>query len=159
MSPDPLRGDRVYTPAWVAQDMVTHFDPCGSVLEPFRGTGVFTDLLPDAQWCEIDDGVDFFLHRTLVDWIITNPPYSLTRKCFRHAALIADHIVFLVPLRNIFSGFGFVREIYTYGGIVEIRVYGTGGRVGFPMGNCIGAMYFRRDYAGPTTWTFFPEAP
>jgi hypothetical protein len=139
--------------------MVDHFEPSGRVLEPFRGSGVFTSLLPSADWCEIDDGRDFFHCSQAYDWIISNPPYSLTRKCFRHAALLADNIVFLIPLRNLFSGFGFVKEVFQFGGIAEIRVYGTGGRVGFPMGNCIGAVYMRRDHSGPTTWTFYPEAP
>lgn len=151
------RGDRVYTPAWVAADMVAHFAPTGSILEPFRGTGVFTDLLPHASWCEIDDGRDFFAWRDPVNWIITNPPYSKTRPCFRHAATLADHVVFLVPLRNVFSGFGFIEEIMSYGGIAEIRLYGTGGSVGFPMGNAIGAMHFSRGWKGSTTWTKAPR--
>lgn len=149
------RGDRVMTPIWVAKDMIAHFKPSGSILEPFRGSGVFTDLLPSARWCEIDQGVDFFDHRDSVDWVFTNPPYSKTRLCFNHAARFAANIVFLVPLRNIFSGYGFVCEIYHYGGIAAIRLYGTGGRVGFPMGNAVGAMHFKRGYDGPTDWSFY----
>lgn len=133
--------------------MVDYFKPCGAILEPFRGTGVFTSILPNADWCEIDEGIDFFEYTKKVDWIITNPPYSQTRPCFRHAATIADNIVFLVPLRNVFSGYGFVKEIMEYGGIKEIRLYGTGGRLGFPMGNAVGAMYFQRNYSGETRWT------
>lgn len=159
MSEDLLRGDRVFTPPRIALDMVEHFGPCGCILEPFRGDGVFTDLLPTADWCEIDEGRDFFKWTQPCDWIITNPPYSKLRPVFRHAATLADNIVLLVPLRNVFSGNGFVREVFAFGGIAEIRVYGTGGSIGFPMGNCVGAMYFLRDYAGPTAWTFYPEAP
>lgn len=147
------KGDRVFTPEWCAQDMVEHFKPCGTILEPFRGTGVFTNLLPQAEWCEIEDGIDFFDYAKAIDWIITNPPYSKTRPCFRHAAKIAKNIVFLVPLRNVFSGYGFIKEIMDYGGIKEIRTYGTGGRLGFPMGNAVGAMYFQRNYKGETRWT------
>ena len=151
------RGDRVYTPDWVAADMVQHFAPAGRILEPFRGHGVFTALLPHADWCEIDEGRDFFAWTEPVDWIISNPPYSLTRPCFKHAYTIAEHIVFLVPLRNVFSGYGFVKEIRAFGGMPEIRLYGTGGRLGFPMGNCVGAIYCRRGYTGPTTWTDVDE--
>lgn len=147
------RGDSVYTPEWCARDMVSHFNPTGKVLEPFRGNGVFTKLLPDALWCEIEKGRDFFLFNEPVDWIISNPPYSKTRECFRHSYKIAAHIVFLVPLRNVFSGYGFVREILEYGGIREIRLYGTGARLGFPMGNCIGAIHAERSYRGDTRWT------
>ena len=31
------RGDRVYTPEWVARDMLEHFRPSGRILEPCRG--------------------------------------------------------------------------------------------------------------------------
>lgn len=147
------KGDRVMTPAWVAADMVAYFKPSGRVLEPFKGAGIFLSYLPSASWREIDEGRDFFDWRTPVDWIVTNPPYSKTRPCFRHAATIAREIVFLVPLRNVFSGYGFVREIRAFGGIRAIRLYGTGGNCGFPMGNAIGAMQFSASYAGPTSWS------
>lgn len=148
------KGDRVFTPDWVAKDMTEHFKPSGKVLEPFKGGGVFLKYLPDADWCEIEEGVDFFDNNSKYDWIISNPPYSKTRDCFRHSYKVADNIVYLVPLRNIFSGHGFVKEIFEYGGIAEIRVYGTGGSLGFPMGNCVGAIYCKKGYDGQTTWTF-----
>jgi hypothetical protein len=148
------RGDKVYTPEWVALDMIQHFCPSGRVLEPCRGRGVFTDLLPTAGWCELDEGRDFFAFEEPVDWVIGNPPYSLTRPWFRHTYKVAEQFVYLVPLRNVFSGFGFIREIYDYGGIVEIRNYGGGARLGFPMGNAIGAMHCRRGYRGDTRVSF-----
>jgi hypothetical protein len=148
-----LRGDRVYTPSWVAEDMVRWFQPTGKILEPFRGTGVFTQLIPDAFWCEIDEGRNFFSWTERVDWVISNPPYSLTRECFNHAFRICDDLVFLVPLRNVFSGYGFVRDIRRFGNIAHIRLYGTGNRLGFPMGNCVGAIHVQRGYTGPTSWS------
>lgn len=154
----PTYTDVVYTPPWVARDMVEHFKPVGRILDPCRGRGVFTDLLPDADWCEITDGRDFFDWTTPVDWVIGNPPYSLTRRWFRHSYTIADNLVYLVPLRNIVSGYGFIKEIQQFGGIREIRVYGTGGRLGFPMGNAVGALHIARDFNGPTTWSEPPEA-
>jgi hypothetical protein len=147
------QGDIVYTPQWAAKDMVEHFRPHGRILEPCRGDGVFTDLLPTADWCEITDGRDFFDWHEQVDWIISNPPYSLTRPWFRHSYTIAKDIVYLVPLRNVFSGYGFLREITEFGGIVGIRTYGTGSRLGFPMGNAIGAIHIRRNYDGPTEFS------
>ena len=157
---DGKRGDRVYTPDWCAADMVAHFAPTGRKLEPFKGTGVFLRYMPDAAWCEIDENRNFFDWHDPVDWIMSNPPYSLTRSCFRHAATLAENIVFLVPLRNVFSGYGFVREILDYGGIREVRLYGTGGRLGFPMGNAVGAVHMERGYRGQTAWTdHAKEAP
>jgi hypothetical protein len=150
-------GDVVYTPAWAAIDMVEHFCPAGRVLDPCRGEGAFTDVLPGAEWCEITEGLDFFDWTDRVDWVVGNPPYSLTRKWFAHSYRVADHLLYLVPLRNVFSGYGFVREIYEYGGICEIRVYGTGGRLGFPMGNAVGAFHIARGYRGETVFSFFDE--
>lgn len=151
-------GDVVYTPDWCALDMVDHFQPTGLVLDPCRGLGAFHDLLPPGSpWCEITDGVDFFQHTDRCDWVIGNPPYSLTRPWFRHSYTIADNLCYLVPLRNVFSGFGFLREIHDYGGIVELRTYGTGGKLGFPMGNAVGVFHIRRGYTGPTQFTFYED--
>jgi hypothetical protein len=154
--PSEKQGDVVYTPAWAAMDMVEHFAPSGIVLDPCRGLGAFHDLLPDGSpWCEITDNRDFFAWTEPVDWVIGNPPYSLTRAWFRHSYKIADHLCYLVPLRNVFSGYGFVKEIHEFGGIRELRVYGTGGRLGFPMGNAVGAFHVERGYSGQTAFTFY----
>lgn len=154
------QGDVVLTPDWCAKDMVRHFDPRGVVLDPCRGEGAFHDLLPDGSpWCEITDGVDFFQWGEHVDWVIGNPPYSLTRPWFRHSYTIADNLLYLVPLRNVFSGYGFCREIHEYGGIVAIRIYGTGGRLGFPMGNAVGAFHIQSGHIGATDITFYDPIP
>jgi hypothetical protein len=148
-------GDIVYTPRWVAEDMVNHFKPFGNILEPCRGGGVFMEFLPpNTEWCEIVEGRDFFEWETPVDWVVSNPPYSLTRKWFNHSYKVSNNLLYLVPLRNIFSGYGFVKEIHTFGGIVAIRLYGTGGSIGFPMGNAVGAFHIQRDYCGQTQFTF-----
>jgi hypothetical protein len=151
-------GDIVYTPKWVAKDMVSHFAPTGRILEPCKGQGVFMLYLPpDTLWCEIQLGQDFYDWNTPVDWIISNPPYSQTRKWFKHSYNISKNLVYLVPLRNIFSGYGFIREIHDFGGICEIRMYGTGGKLGFPMGNPIGAIHIKRGYTGTTKFSFFTQ--
>lgn len=140
-------GDIVLTPAWVAADMVTHFRPDGLVLDPCKGPGVFLDYLPaDTDWCEITAGRDFFQWTKRVDWVVGNPPYSLTREWFRHSYTIAENLLYLIPLRNLFSGYGFLREIHGFGGIAAIRLYGTGGSLGFPMGNAVGAVHVQRGY-------------
>lgn len=148
------RGDTVFTPRWAAKDMVEHFRPSGKILEPCKGGGVFLEFLPGAEWCEIAEGRDFFEWKTPVDWVISNPPYSMTREWFKHSYKIAENLLYLVPLRNVFSGFGFVKEIHEFGGIVEIRVYGTGGSLGFPMGNAVGVFHIKRGYKGTTRFTF-----
>lgn len=148
-------GDRVMTPEWAARDMIDYFQPCGRVLEPFRGDGVFTKIHAHFRWmwCEIDDGRDFFDCTERVDWIVSNPPYSKLRPVWMHASTLADNIVFLIPLRNYFSGYGFVKAAREYGDLVHVRLYGTGGNLGFPMGNAVGAMHWKRGHRGGTTWS------
>lgn len=151
-------GDRVYTPDWVARDLVAHFDPAGVILEPCRGAGaIFRHLPPSALWCEIEEGSDFFQFAEPVDWIITNPPYSQTRAFMRHSFTIAREVVLLVPARNVVSGYGTVREGAVFGGMREIRWYGTGGKLGFPMGNAIAAFHWSRGYKGLTRQTFHED--
>jgi len=154
------RGDVVYTPAWAAEDMVRHFKPSGIILDPCRGEGIFHNLLPSGSpWCEISEGIDFFGFTEQVDWVIGNPPYSMTRKWFRHTYAIAKDFVYLIPLRNLFSGYGFLLELYGFGGIVELRLYGTGAALGFPMGNAIGAVHARRGYTGDSIVSFYSRSP
>jgi len=81
----------------------------------------------------------------------------MTRRWFRHSYTIAKNLLYLVPLRNVFSGFGFLREIAAFGGIRAIRVYGTGGLLGFPMGNAVGAFHVERGYDGATMFSY-PQA-
>ena len=164
MSTDnPKRGDRVYTPYWAARDMVEYFKPRGLILEPCRGDGALTKYLNDisganVSWCEIDEGRDFFAWSDDVDWIITNPPYSKLRPFMKHAFRLADDVVFLVPARNVFSGYGTVREACPAFGMKAIRWYGTGNKLGFPMGNAIAAIHWSRGYTGGTVQTFFEDS-
>lgn len=139
--------------------MVDHFAPSGVVLDPCRGGGAFHDLLPaGSPWCEIDEGRDFFDWWEPVDWVIGNPPYSLTRPWFYHSYAIAHDVVYLVPCRNVFSAYGFLREVRDFGGFCEIRTYGTGGTLGFPMGNAVAAFHVQRDYGGPTIFSYFDDS-
>jgi hypothetical protein len=152
-------GDKCFTPAWAAQDIVTHFAPQGVVLEPCRGRGAIHDLLPaGSPWCEIDDGRDFFTFTEPVDWIVSNPPYDQTRAFMRHAFTLADNVVFLVPARNVVSGYGTVQESAGFGGLVEVRWYGSGNRLGFPMGNAIAAFHWRRGHNGETRMSYHDES-
>ena len=41
------------------------------ILEPFKGNGAFYDKIPYSKdYCEIDDGIDFFNYNKKVDWAI-----------------------------------------------------------------------------------------
>src|SRR5690606_673304 len=52
---------------------------------------------------EIDEGRDFFEYTKKVDWIITNPPWSLMRDFLRHAMTISDNVIFLVTTNHAFT--------------------------------------------------------
>jgi hypothetical protein len=147
--------NEIYTPLWAAKDIVDHYKPSGKILEPCRGQGVFTDLMPGCDWCEINEGKDFFDYDKKVDWIISNPPYSLIRKFVLHSFKVADNIVYLIPVWKAFNAIGLQNELRSYGGIKEIRWYGGGGKLGFPMGNGIGTVYWKKDYTGPIHTTFY----
>lgn len=57
---------------------------------------------------------------------------------------LADNIVFLIPVWKAFNAYGLQLASREYGNIKEIRWYGTGGKLGFPMGNGIGAVYWKK---------------
>lgn len=155
----PTKSDVVYTPRWCAEDMVKFFGPSGVILEPCRGAGVFMEFLPtDAKWCEIAEGKDFYDWHEPVDWLVSNPPYSQTRKWLRHSYTIAKNILYLVPFRNMTSGYGLLVEVRKFGWLKHIRLYGTGGKLNFPMGNAVAAFHIEKGYRGPTEFSFFQEA-
>ena len=140
--------DVVYTPDFMAKEMVNLFRPTGTILEPCAGDGAFLKYLPDAEWCEIEKGKDFFQYHKKVDWIIGNPPYSIFNIWLRHSFTLANDIVYLIPLNKIFNDFGMLRDIYAYGGIVKVYAIGRGEKVNFPMGYAVGAVHFQKDYKG-----------
>ncbi len=143
-------GDKVYTPDWCAKDIVDWFKPTGRVLDPCRGMGAFSKHLPPHDWCEIDEGRDFFGWTDHVDWIIGNPPYTGFRDWFAHGFEVADNVVWLVPVWKGFSAYGLQKQLRAWGGgLAHIRHYGTGNKLGWPLGNAIGALHYQKGYTGP----------
>ena len=147
--------DVVLTPDEVAADMVRHFRPSGRMLDPCRGPGTFWKNMPGADWCEVREGRDFFAWYEKVDWIVSNPPYSIFPEWMEHSLEIAEHIVYLVPLIKVFGSEKRLRDIFRVGGIVETRLYGSGTMLGFPFGWPCGAVYMRVGYKGPMAWSFY----
>jgi|GEM_PF-3582910 hypothetical protein len=77
--------DKFYTPRVLAGKLIssTPLIENDVVMEPFRGSGAFYDNLPDfvdKRWAEMEDGKDAFWFPANVDWIVTNPPYSMIDK-------------------------------------------------------------------------------
>lgn len=147
--------DVVYTPDWAANDIVEWFKPSGRILEPCKGQGAILKYLPGASWCEITEGKDFFQWVEPVDWIISNPPYSLFNEWLEHSFSLAPDIVYLIPMNKLFSGWGALVNLDKYGWMKHVRLYGTGNKLKFPMGNAIGAVHFQRGYWGATSWSWY----
>ena len=150
-----LAEDVVLTPDAIAGDIIAHFKPTGRILDPCRGDGAFWKQMPGAEWCESRQGRDFFAWYEPVDWIVSNPPYSIFADWLEHSLKIADNIVYLMPLTKIFGAEKRIRDIYEVGGIVETKLFGSGTRYGFPFGWPVGAVHIKKGYRGPMAWTFY----
>jgi hypothetical protein len=146
-------GDVVYTPDWVARDMVEYFKPTGRILEPCSGDGAFLKYLPTADWCEITKGRDFFACHEHYDWIVGNPPYCFGAKWLRHSFEIADNIVYLLPIHNYFVSSRILKDVTAFG-FPEIAVYHESLFRDWTIGFVIGALHFRRGYTGPINVVF-----
>lgn len=147
---DYTSNDVVQTPTRLARLIVEHFQPEGKILEPCRGKGNFFLALPEADWCEIAEGKDFFDCANKYDWIVTNPPWSQIKNFLEHAMKIADNIVFLITINHLWTT-ARIRLIQDYNfGIKEICM--TGMPPTFPQsGFQLGAIHLKRGYIGKIT--------
>lgn len=142
------REDCVQTPIEVAEAIVKHFQPIGTILEPCKGDGNFLSVLPiGTAWCEILEGKDFFDVEKHYDWIITNPPFSKMRKFMQKAMEVADNIVFLTSINHLWLK-ARIRDIKEAGfGIKEIVLCDTPST--FPQsGFQIGCFHLKRNWNG-----------
>lgn len=141
--------DTVMTPSHIAKAIIEHYKPTGFCLEPCRGTGNIYNLLPSPKdWYEITEGKDFLECKQKVDWIITNPPYSIydffLEKCFD----VADNVVLLVPIAKAFKSLRIENLVDSFGGLKEIWLIGSGTKCGFAFGFPTGCLYYKRNYYG-----------
>ncbi len=139
--------DVIMTPLELAELIVKHFQPQGKILEPCKGTGNFLQFLPNADWCEITEGRDFFNYKTPVDWIITNPPWSKVKDFLIHSMEVADNIIFLITINHLWTKARLRAIKQMQFGIKEILLLDT--PKSFPqMGFQLGAIYLKKDYKG-----------
>lgn len=105
--------DVVMTPPELAKILYKTLSPTGNMLDPSRGEGAFFNLMPEnsRDWCEITEGRDFFEYNKNVDWIITNPPWSLIRPFLQHSMTLANDIAFLCTINHLWTR-ARIREIY-----------------------------------------------
>ena len=148
--------DSVLTEGITARWIIDYFNPQGSILEPAAGENVFFDLFRNKEKhrCEIVDGIDFFDWYKKVDWIITNPPYSIYDRFLWKAFSIADNVVFFVPIAKAFKSNKVQEMVIEYGGLKEIVYMGGGSKHGFAFGFPVGCLYYKRNYSGDCQITY-----
>lgn len=139
--------DCVQTPPELAKVLVEHFKPKGRILEPCKGDGNFLRYMPGADWCEIKEGRDFFAWDKKVDWIVTNPPWSLIRTFLQHAMKHSDNVVFLLTINHVWTK-ARIRDIGEFGfGLREIALVDMPKT--FPQsGFQLGAVHIARGWEG-----------
>lgn len=149
--------DRIYTPPELAQQIVDHFKPSGSMLEPCYGKGAFFNAMQlysrhPIHFSEIDMGYDFLdinPREFHFDWIITNPPWSLFRKFLLKSMEVADNIVFLANL-NVWCSKCRIREIKENGfGAKEALLVPTPPAPWRQTGFQLAATHIQKGYTGP----------
>lgn len=150
--------DNINTPISLAKSIIDHYKPYGIILEPCFGDGAFFNNYPKTDgienlWCEINKGIDFFNFDKKVNWIITNPPFSILRAFLRHSMRVADNIVFLSLINAYFQN-AKLNDLEEFGfGIKEIlyipKEKCPTEEDGWPsFGMSIGATYIQKGYSG-----------
>lgn len=114
-----IPNDVFYTPPDLAKKLIeiTDITPDLHLYDPFMGEGVFYDNYPaenTKKWAEITKGRDFFQDNEKIDFIISNPPFSMLTDILIHSSNICR------------SGFGYIMPSYalSYSRIMKIREYG-----------------------------------
>ena len=149
--------DVAMTPPEVAEYVVKHFKPTGRILDPCRGDGAFWRHMPGAEWCEIREGRDFLNWKEPVDWIVSNPPFSVLMGFLIHSFKVADNVVYTIPASKIWQSIPYLELIRDFGGIREILILGRGRAIGLPLGFAIAAIHFKRGWKGETRIVYPPN--
>lgn len=100
-----IANDKIYTPKPIALKMIEMCDLNKNdyVLDPSYGEGVFFNNFPEfvkKDFCEIEQGKDFFECNTRYTAVIGNPPYSLWDKWLEHTMKLTDKFCYLFGVLN-----------------------------------------------------------
>lgn len=146
----------MWTPDALAVRIVSHFQPTGRILEPCKGAGAFVRAMPSCEWCEIDEGKDFFAQgyrQGQFDWIVTNPPWSQFRPFLAQSMWAADNVVFL-SLINAWFMRARVSDMRAAGfGLVEVLMLDTPPKPWPQTGFQLAAVHAKRGHRGPTIFS------
>lgn len=151
--------DLVMTPYALAFDILNHFSPTGSFLDPCKGEGAFYNQYDgsDKDWCELSEGKDFLAYQGYVDWIITNPPWSKMREFLVKGMEVADNVVYLTTI-NHYTTKRRMSDIRKMGfGLKEIYCVPTPPKPWPSLGFQIAAVHIKKGYAGDTKISWHDE--
>lgn len=148
--------DSIYTNEKTAKWIIDYFNPNGTILDASAGANAFFDNYKNKvkYRCEIADGSDFLEWTKSVDWIITNPPYSIYDQFLKKAFDVAENVVFLVPISKAFKSDNTQKMILEYGGLKEILYMGSGRKHKFPFGFPIGCLHYQKGFVGDCKITY-----
>lgn len=136
--------DVFYTPEAVVHKHLSliSVEPNDTWLDPFRGKGVYCDNFPteSKDWCEIEDGKDFFSYEGKVDIICSNPPYSLLDKVFHKSIDLQPRVISYLLLHGAMTprrmemfneaGYGltsiYMTKVYKWYGMAEAYTFEIG---------------------------------
>jgi hypothetical protein len=150
------KADIVFTPPRLAKEVIDHFAPTGKVLDPCRGNGAFYNQFPEScekDWCEITEGRSFFYYQKKVDWIITNPPWSLFKEFLEMGMRISDHVVYLVIINHFMTKSRLKTMRKWDFGFKEIYCVPTPTVLWPPSGFQLAAVHVEKGWRGPTLFT------
>jgi len=90
------------TPPWCYEKLPIDYSNYSTALEPCAGDGrIFNFLVGkgiETDYCEIQEGKDFFDYTNKVDLILTNPPYSLAKEFVDHSLALSSTVIMLLRI-------------------------------------------------------------
>lgn len=142
------KSDKVYTPYDTAKFIVDYYHPEWSILEPAAWKNIFYDLFKWNKYrCEIDDWIDFFDFEWHVDWIITNPPYSIYDLFLEKSFEVADNVVLFVPIAKAFKSNKVQSMVKKYWWLKEMIYMWWGSKHWFWFWFPVWCLYYKRWYS------------
>lgn len=103
--------DKFYTPLSLVKihlERIKDIPGNSIIFEPFYGEGAYYNemikIFPNCaiKYTEIDKGLDFFEYTEKVDYIISNPPYSIINKVLEHSISLKPKIIsYLIGFHNL----------------------------------------------------------
>lgn len=158
----------VYTDPLFAKRIIDYFSPQfqenDTFLDPCRGKGAFFDHLPDKKdYCELQEGKDFFDYDQKVSWVITNAPWkgSVYAAFTAHAFQLAENVVYLVKLfgalgtdrrlRDARNNSMFLKEIITVPWKLANFTFADGSKKASE-GFTLAVIHWQKNYQQGTRW-------